>query len=421
MEESDSSLSVSSDVGSLRKVIVHMPDEGIEWVTPTNKDYLLYDDIVFLPHMQHEHQVLQDVLSAFAGPSSVYDIRDLLEETLRDATVRAELLQAVLALESLSEKAFQVLSDIDEGMLATALLAGYIYEGEVIVKPLPNLIFTRDIGAMVNDHVLICHANKAPRKRENLITWFVLHYHPMFSELRANDRYIDISGDAQSLVDNLMDGSACIEGGDITMINKDHLLIACSERTSQAGLDRVMKIAFDKDVVKKFTIVDIPKEGYCMHIDTIFTKVDEEDFVYFDKLLTDTEQVKVTQYYQDGSAARTFATLQELILSEYPNARFIKCGKGQERFDEREQWTMACNTVAVKPGVIITYGRNTLTLEAFAEHGYNVIMAEDLLAAIEAGVGNIEDIEKTVIRIPASELSRGGGGPHCLTFPIDRA
>jgi arginine deiminase len=181
-----------------------------------------------------------------------------------------------------------------------------------------------------------------------------------------------------------------------------------------------MKIAFDKQVVKKFTIVDIPKEGYCMHIDTIFTKVDEEDFVYFDKLFVDTEQVTVTQYYQDGSSPKTFTTLEELIKSEYPNARFIKCGKGLDRYEEREQWTMACNTVAVKPGVVITYGRNTHTLDAFAEHGYNVVMAEDLLAAIEAGVSNTDDIEKTIIRIPASELSRGGGGPHCLTFPMHR-
>ncbi|MEM8896208.1 MAG: arginine deiminase family protein, partial [Bacteroidota bacterium] len=390
MEDSDSSLSIRSDVDPLKKVIVHLPDEGIEWVTPTNKDYLLYDDIVYLPHMQEEHRVLQDVLAAFGGDSSVYDIRDLLEEILRDSGVRTELLEAVRGLESLSDKAYQILSEIDTVMLSSALLAGYIHEGEVIVKPLPNLIFTRDIGAMVNGHALICHANKAPRKRENLVTWFVLHHHPMFTELRENDRYIDISGDARTLVDNLKNDKISIEGGDIMMIDKGHLLIACSERTSEEALSMAMKIAFDKNVVKKFTIADIPKEAYCMHIDTIFTKIDDEDFVYYHKLFKDQSKVRITQYYQDGSEPVKFDTLEDLIRSDYPNARMIKCAKGEEFYEDREQWTMACNTVAVKPGVVLSYERNTHTFATFEEHGYHIVMAEDILSAFEAGLSKPE-------------------------------
>ena len=248
----------------------------------------------------------------------------------------------------------------------------------------------------------------------------MLHHHPLFSDLRENDRYIDISGDAKTLVDNLRDDSVSIEGGDITMINEDHLLIACSERTSEEALSMAMKIAFEKKVVRKFTIADIPKEGYCMHIDTIFTKIDDEDFVYYHKLFRDQKQVRITQYYQDGSDPVRFNTIEDLIKSEYPEARMIKCAKGEAFYEDREQWTMACNTVAVKPGVVLSYERNTHTFAAFEEHGYHIVMAEDILSAFEAGISKPEDIQKTVIRIPASELSRGGGGPHCLTFPIDR-
>ena len=411
---------VHSDIATLKKVIVHLPDEGIEWVTPTNKDFLLYDDIVYLPAMIEEHKVLQNVLKAFVGKENVLDIEDMLVEVLRDTNRRLEMIQAVEALENLDKDTVQVLQDLDYTVLAQALIRGYKMDSKPIITPLPNLIFTRDIGAMVNDHLLICHATKSPRKRENLITWMVLRYHPLFSDFRENDRYLDVSGDLQNLVSNLQKGTYSVEGGDINILNENHLIIACSERTNLAALHLLRDIAFEKNVVGKFTIIDIPKEEYCMHIDTIFSQVAEKDFVIFDKLLMDPEQVSITQYLKGQQDPVTFENVEELLLAEYPDARFIHCGNGQAPHDEREQWTMACNTVALKPGVAITYGRNTRTLEAFEEKGYKTVFARDLLAAIESGVLDPETIENTIIRIPAGELSRGGGGPHCLTFPIHR-
>lgn len=416
----DSKFRVHSDIAHIRSIVVHQPDAGIEWVTPTNKDFLLYDDIVYLPRMQEEHEIFNGILKAFAGEDNVLDLEDLLADVLQDAGKATELLKGVQALENLSDTSVTLLLQLDPAALSNALFAGYRHGDKNVLEPVPNLIFTRDIAAMVEDHLLICHASKLPRKRENLMTWFVFHYHPMFASLLQNDRYLDISGSFDVLVKNLLSNEFTIEGGDITYLGNKNLLIACSERTNMAGIERIRDIGFEKGIIDRLTVVDIPKEAYCMHIDTIFSQINTHDYVVFDKILLNKKFVNVFQFQKGKTEPVHFENLAEMLRAEDPKARFIHCGGGMSPFDEREQWTMACNTVAVKPGVVVTYGRNTRTLKAFEECGYKIVKAKALLAAYEAGVKTPEETVNTIITIPAGELSRGGGGPHCLTLPIGR-
>lgn len=412
---------VTTDIAPLQMVIVHKPDEGIEWVTPSNKDELLYDDIVYLPMMQHEHSLLVKTLEAFSGEKAVCDMHDLLAETMNVQKVKTELLEVLAALEGLSEVQVALLRALEPNTLASALIDGHIHLGEVVLEPVVNLIFTRDLGAMVGDHLLVCYACKPTRKRENVITWFVLRHHPAFSWHQANDKFLDLGGrESSQMLRCLQAGYMTIEGGDVIMLGHDNLLIACSERTNMKAILAIRDMAFERGVVNKLTVVDIPKEEYCMHVDTIFSQINTDDYVVYEKLMVDTSQVSVHQYVKGKSEPHQFDNFVKMLKAENPNARIFACGAGESPHDEREQWTMACNTVALKPGVVITYRRNTRTVALLASKGYTIVHAEDLLRSFESGEKTPDEIENTVITMPAGELSRGGGGPHCLTFPIAR-
>lgn len=409
---------VDSDIEILKKVIVHRPDGGIEWVTPFNKDELLYDDIVFLPKMQEEHGLLTDVLSFFVGAENVLELGDLLHDVLKQTNLRVALLSEVFKLENVTDDARHVLTRLSPQQLAQALIEGYKEEGTVVMNPLPNLIFTRDIGAVVNNFVITCQAEKMPRKRENIITWFVTHHHTIFKA--GGYRHLDLCPRADHLATTLSNRAETIEGGDIILLTNSHLLIGCSERTNMVALWRIRELLRKNKVVKKFTIVDIPKEEYCMHIDTIFSKVNHHDYVLFEKVLQDPTQVSIETFDLETSTSQRFETMKDLVLAHDPEARFVACGNGEYPYDQREQWSSACNFVTVKPGVAITYRRNTKTIEGFKELGYEVIAAENFLAEAAAGKRDKESMQNTIITIPAGELTRGSGGPHCLTFPIMR-
>jgi arginine deiminase len=409
-----------NDIAKLQKVIVHHPDKGIEWVTPSNKDFLLYDDIVYLPKMQNEHSQFVKLMELFVGMGNVVDMAELLAEIVTNNELALSMLGCIADLENWDETTTELLKGLQPKELAEALISGLKVDGKTIIQPCPNLIFTRDIGVMVQDHLLVCFAAKNPRKRENIITWFVLHHHEAFASYQKTDFFIDVSTSAQSLVENLKAGKYSFEGGDIMMLAPRHMIIGCSERTNLAGILAIKDICFQKDVLDKLTMVDIPKEEYCMHLDTIFTPIDTNDFVIFDKILLDSTQFTIKQFQKGKTEAVAYESLHEMLSVEFGTVNFIHCGGGESPYDEREQWTMACNTVALKPGVVISYYRNPKTMLSFQEAGYQILDGEQLIADVEAGKIDVEKIEKSIITFFAGELCRAGGGPHCLTFPVGR-
>lgn len=412
----DAPIHVSSETGKLIKVLIHRPDEGIEKVTPSRAVDLLYEDIVYLPKMKEEHDVFTEALSIFTGKDNLVEAQNLLSEILEFPDVRKKLLDITFQLEKLNDNSHKEITSLDSDLLASILITGSTGT-KTIFNPLPNLIFTRDIGIVINDHLLIGLAYKDARKRESLIANFIFTYHPIFKELFDSDKLIDLSKGGHTLLNGQENLS--VEGGDVMLFTKDHLIMASSERTSPLALQKLKDIIFSKGVVERITMVDLPKNRYCMHLDTVFTKISRNECVGFEPLIVKDNKMSATQYTIDGKA-EVFPSLSSLLKNDYPDMEIIECGEGIAPFDEREQWTDGCNLFAVKDGVCFTYDRNIKTNAALQEQGYRLIKATDLILEFQQGIMNPDTIEKTIITLPSSELSRARGGPHCMTMPLIR-
>jgi len=413
------SLIVKSETATLKKVIVHRPDMGLEKVTPSQFNDFLYEDIVYIPRMQEEHNLFTRLLKIYLGDYHVIDFQDMLSETLGQEEARLYLMEW-LSRWSDTEKALRKYYDeLEPQDLAHQLVCGT--EGnkkKLRTAPLPNLIFTRDLGVAIRDHFIICKAEKPARVKESLLAKAVFNYHPLFADKSASGKILDFAdtGSAESLSE-----LPSIEGGDIMLIDNNHVLIGVSERTSKEAALRLKDYLLGNKIVEGVALITLPPERFCMHLDTLFTMVSKTVCTGYSPLMfRKNNDVQVHLYSKKHKSYKNYSSVKALIKDLHPKMEFISCGGGASPYAEREQWTDGANLVCLKNSVAFAYDRNHHTHEAFIHKGYKVSTARFLADTLPGKLHSLKGINKMIIKVPSAELSRARGGPHCMTLPIER-
>ncbi|MFZ1704851.1 MAG: arginine deiminase family protein, partial [Saprospiraceae bacterium] len=403
-------IQVYSEIDALKKVMIHRPDEGIARISPKKAEELLFDDIVHLPQMREEHDIFRSVLQYMIGKENVLDTQILIEEGFKASPdVKEELLLKIVDYEELPENTFDVFMKMDEVTLTRVLITGYHEEQDYIYfDPIPNFIFTRDVAVVIKDHVLITKAAKSARHRENLLTRFIFYAHPFFKHLAKEDKIINLNH-LDKFPPSRKGEVVSMEGGDVMMLNDDFILIGCSERTTSYAIEQVKNDLFARGLIKNVAQINIPSERSFMHIDTLFTMIDQNHIVCYKPIIFDGISSNVKVFKSDGTEA-IYDSVRSFIIHEInPNMQFIFSGCGESPYQEREQWTDGCNLVTIKPGVALTYDRNPVTEKALQNEGYTIVHARQLLMDFEEGKVTAEQIQKTIITLPSNELSRARG------------
>ena len=471
-------LNVSSEIGRLRRLLVHSPDSGLGKVVPSKAQDWLFEDIVHLDTIRKkEYDFYTKILLYFLDPhkikgelknidspknkrnfykpdnasffrsEKVIELQWLLADILTSHEIKLKLVASVCAIESCSYQMQKELLELDAAPLAKTFITGSLNEKKMLFAPIPNFIFTRDIGIVINDYVLLNKPAKKARTREALIAKYIFfnhvlfkHHHDKILELPDTHHHFLLPKDGD-------DRRVTLEGGDVMVVSRDHLLIGVSERTSWEAAHQAINILFERNIVKKITIVKIPKKRDYMHIDTVFTQVKRNVWVMlgnFSKKAIKHEDQDAVQKVLDGRKQednlriiqfrkkdienpKYFDTLEDLLIDISENdleskekVKFIFSGNNEFPYDAREQWTDSCNLLALKEGVVLGYDRNDKTIEAFKENGFQIIHAHELVVKLEAGEMNPDEMEDTLILMPSAELSRARGGFHCMSMPLLR-
>jgi arginine deiminase len=471
-------LQVSSEVGRLRRLLVHSPDSGLGKVVPSKAQDWLFEDIVHLDTIRKkEYDFYTKILLYFLDPEKikgklkdidseknkrnfykpdnaaffksdkVVELQWLLADILNDHEIKLKLVASVCAIENCSYDTQKDLLNLDAVSLSKTFITGSLNDGKMLFAPIPNFIFTRDIGIVINDHVLLNKPAKKARTREALIAKYIFFNHPLFKDYHNNIIELPDTVHHFLLPKEGDERKVTLEGGDVMVVSKDHILIGVSERTSMEAAHQAINILFEKNLIKKITIVKIPKKRDYMHIDTVFTQVKKnvwvmlgnfskkaikhEDDDAVQRILESNkkdDKLKIIQFRKkDIENPKNFDNLEDLLIDISENdlgskdkVKFIYSGNNEFPFDAREQWTDSCNLLALKEGVVLGYDRNDKTVEAFRENGFTIINACDLIENLEKGKTSADKITDTLILMPSAELSRARGGFHCMSMPLLR-
>lgn len=423
---------VHSEIAPLELIVTSPPGPEFELMLPenlephrpgpsgalvANPDYLLFDDLVLLSAMQREHAQLVDVLRSVTGARGCVTWRQLLVETLGEPDVRREVIRRALELEAglyhpsnaELDAARGALLDLDAPRLAEALILGrHPLDRRALFRwPTPNALFARDLMAVVGDAVVMTYAAEPARGREMLLSRMILRHHQLFAGVPR----LDIGDDAHGAA------GLSIEGGDIQVLDDRTVLVGVGIRTTLAAVERLAPLLF----ARGFETVlgyEMPRRRAAMHIDTLFTRIDEGHCLIYPPLVEAPERLRarvhrITARGREDAGPALLPVLADLGVELTP----VYCGGDDPVMQAREQWSDGANAFAVAPGVIVGYGRNHQTLRELNRIGYEVVSPEQFA---NNALYYVSQGRKIVIALGGHELVRGRGGPRCLTLPLRR-
>lgn len=471
-------LNVTSEIATLRRVLVHSPDSGLGKVVPSKAQDWLFEDIVHLDTIRKdEYDYYTKILLYFLDPSKikgrlaeidspaadrrfykpesdvffasdkVVELQWLLAQVLEDKDIHTKLVASVSAIEGCTYEVQNALLQYNAAELAKTFISGTASGNELLFAPIPNFIFTRDIGITIKDHVLLNKPAKKARTREALLAKYIFFHHPLFAGYRNNIIELPDSNHSFLMPEDDDERKVTLEGGDIMVVSENHLLVGVSERTTPEAAVSITNMMFEKGLVEKVTIIRIPKKRDYMHIDTVFTQVkkdvwvmlgnfsrkavkhEDEDAIERILEIKKEEKIKILQFHKKSPENPVhFDSLEDLLVDISvtdlhcgTDVRFIYSGNNEFPYNAREQWTDSCNLLALKEGVVLGYDRNDKTTEAFRNAGFSIVHVKELLQDLEAGNVNVNDLKDTMILMPSAELSRARGGFHCMSMPLWRA
>ena len=399
---------VNSEIGRLKKVMLHRPGQELENLMPEYLDRLLFDDIPYLRIAQEEHDSFADILRQ-NGVEVVY-LRDLVAESIVNQDVKEQLIKELIDDASITtSRERDILTDyfraLDNKTMIAKMMAG-IRKSELqqvegkslgdflrnlnneypfVLDPMPNLYFTRDPFASIGNGVSIHRMFTETRHRETLFAKFIFTYHPLYKNTQIwYDR----------------DENFSLEGGDILILNKETIAVGISQRTHETAIEKfAQKVLTEESHFKKILAINIPKQRTFMHLDTVFTMVDYDKFTIHPNIIRDMDVFVIERENDQRIRITQETSTLEDILKRHLNldkVTLIKCGSNSVIDSAREQWNDGSNTLAIAPGEVIVYSRNYVTNEILQENGV-----------------------KTYV-MPSSELSRGRGGPRCMSMPLIR-